>query len=137
MAIIAGRRLDDLPAEDTARVTARRLERVGSVVCLRQAADLKTHSMRQRRVIDDVRICRDVLLERVLVGAVAMVDKRAARGGLNHCLRLRCRRASRYAGRAAAGSDGPIEVRIPLARRAVLARNKLGNRESQVGRWQT
>ena len=110
MTVVAGRGLDDLAAEDAGGGTGRRLEGVGGVVRLRETADFEAYAMGQRRVIDDVRIFRDVFLERVLIGAVAVVDQRAAGGGFGRGLRLGvvsqadtpaghpfgCRRSDRY-----------------------------------------
>jgi len=49
--------------ENAAGRTGRRWGCIGGVVRLYEIADFESHSMRQRRAIDDVRICRDILLK--------------------------------------------------------------------------
>src|ERR1039458_1474827 len=93
--------------------------------------------MSQRRVIDHVRIFRDVLRKGVLVGAIAMVDEGAAGGALDGRLRRRRRGAGRDSRRTRRWVHSTIDVGVPLARRAVLAWNELGNREAEVARRQT
>src|ERR1700691_2213284 len=137
MAVVAGRRLDYFPAEDPGGVTGRWLEGVGGVVRLSQAADFKADSMSLACVITDVRHIRDIGLERVLIGAVAIIDKRAAGCAFDARLRLGRSIASRHAGRTPGWSYRAVNVRIPLARRAVLPRDELSDCEAQVGRRQT
>src|SRR5580658_380019 len=133
MAVIAGRRLHYFPAEYPGSSTRRRLEGVGGVVRLGKTADFKADSMSQARVINDVRHGRDVGLERVLIGAVAIVDKRAAGCAFNARLHPGRSIASRHPIRAARWSYSAVNVRIPLARSAILTRDELSDREGQVG----
>src|ERR1700683_2975167 len=127
MAVVAGRRLDYLAAEDPGGVTGRRLEGVGGAVRLSQAADLKADSMSQARVINDVRHVRDIGLERVLIGAVAIIDQCAAGCAFHTRLHLGRSIASRHAIRAPRWSYRAVNVRIPLARCAVLTRDELSD----------
>src|ERR1039458_1276225 len=93
--------------------------------------------MSQRRVIDHVRIFRDVLRKGVLVGAIAMVDEGAAGGALDGRLCRRRRGAGRDSRRTRRWVHSTIDVGGPMARRAVLAWKELGDREAEVARRQT
>src|ERR1700691_4684259 len=113
MAVVAGRGLDYFPAEDPGGVTGRRLEGVGGVVRLGQTADFKADSVSQARVINDVRHIRDVGLKRVLIGAVAIIDNRAAGCAFHSRLYLGRSIASRRATRTPGWSYRAVNVRIP------------------------
>src|SRR5580692_1506930 len=97
------------------------MEGVVGVVRLDETADFEADTMSQGRVIDDVGIRRDVFFERVLVGAVAIVDQGSGRGALYGGLRLRRRVAGRNTDRAPRWSHDSINVGIPLARGSILA----------------
>ena len=93
--------------------------------------------MSQGRVIDDVRHLRDVGLERVLIGAIAVVDQRAGARSLDGGLRLGrgVRRRPRRPGHAERG-DASSSIGIPLARHPILARHELRDDPAEVCRRQ-
>ena len=72
---VARGRVDDLAAENTGGRAGGRLEGVRRVVGLGEAADFEPDPVGQGGVVDHFWIVGDVLLERVLISAVAVVDE--------------------------------------------------------------